>query len=175
VATFVWLSAAYFPTWINATQLGAYVRWQLGWGLTDLQTIGLAMVGFAGAVAWSRGTIKGSLAGFSRLLSAHGGHFVVVLAMAGIAAALLAGSVYVILLLLPSQNWVLGAADAYAHYVTLPVGLWLLAAVVALTERSLPFAEIHRVAAGQTGADFSHVTHEDDCEGEAQLASAPIS
>src|SRR5262249_26654069 len=54
VATFVLLSAAYFPTWISATQLGAYVRWQLGWGLTDLQTVGLAMVGFGGVVAWSR-------------------------------------------------------------------------------------------------------------------------
>jgi hypothetical protein len=95
--------------------------------------------------------------------------------MSGVAAAVLAGSVYAILLLLPSQNWVLGAADAYAHYVTLPVGLWVLAAVVTLAERTLPIAEVHRVAAGQTGAEFSHATHEDDREGEAQLASAPTS
>ena len=83
VATFVWLSAAYFPTWVSATQLGAYVRWQLGWGLTDLQTVGPAhWWGFAGVVAWSRGTIRGSLVGFKRLLIAHGGHLVVVMAMA---------------------------------------------------------------------------------------------
>ena len=37
LATFVWLSSAYFPTWVNATPLGAYVRWQLGWGLTDVR------------------------------------------------------------------------------------------------------------------------------------------
>ena len=44
---------------------------------------------------------------------------------------------------LPSQNWVLGAADAYAHYVTLPVGLWTLAAAIILAERSLPTASVH--------------------------------
>ena len=82
VATFVFLTSAYFPTWLHATSLGRYVRWQLGWGLTDLQAAGLAMVGLAGAVAWSRGTIRGSLAGYRRLLAAHGGHLVVVLAMA---------------------------------------------------------------------------------------------
>ena len=116
VATFVFLTSAYFPTWLHATSLGRYVRWQLGWGLTDLQAAGLAMVGLAGAVAWSRGTIRGSLAGFRRLLAAHGGHLIIVLAMAATAGSLLAGSVYSILLLLPSQGWVLGAADAYAHY-----------------------------------------------------------
>ena len=67
------------------------------------------------------------------------------------AAALLAGSVYAILLLLPSQNWVLGAADSYAHYVTLPVGLWVLAAVITLAERSLPSAAVHR-STGHSGS-----------------------
>jgi hypothetical protein len=176
VATFVWLSAAYFPTWVSTTQLGAYVRWQLGWGLIDLQTIGLAMVGFAGAVAWTRGTIRGSLVGFKRLLTAHGGHLMVVLAMAGVAAAALAGFVYVVLLLLPSQSWVLGAADSYAHYVTLPVGLWLLAAVITLADRSLPSAEVHRsVADRQSSAEFAQAGHEDDRRDEAELASAPTS
>jgi hypothetical protein len=174
VATFVWLAVAYFPTWVGATQLGAYVRWQLGWGLTDVQTIGLAMVGFAGVVAWSRGTIRGSLVGFKRLLTAHGGHLVVVMAMAATAAALLAGPVYAILLLLPSQNWVLGAADSYAHYVTLPVGLWVLAAVVTLAERSLPSAELHRFT-GHSAALLAQTGLEDDRPNEAQLASTPTS
>jgi energy-converting hydrogenase Eha subunit A len=173
-ATFVWLSAAYFPTWVSATPLGAYVRWQLGWGLTELQTAGLAMVGFAGVVAWSRGTIRGSLVGFRRLLGAHGGHLVVVLAMAGVAAAVLAGSVYAILLLLPSQNWVLAAADSYAHYVTLPVGLWVLAAVITLAERTLPSAEVHRFA-GHSGTEFAQTGLEDDRRDAAELASAPTS
>jgi hypothetical protein len=174
VATFVWLAATYLPTWVSATQLGAYVRWQLGWGLTDLQTIGLAMVGFAGVVAWSRGTIRGSLVGFRRLLRAHGGHLFVVMAMAATAAALLAGPVYAVLLLLPSQNWVLGAADSYAHYVTLPVGLWALAAVITLAERSLPSAEVHRFTS-RSGAEFPQTGLEDDRRDEAELASAPTS
>ena len=153
---------------------GRHVRWQLGWGLTDLQTVGLAMVGFAGVVAWSRGTIRGSLVGFRRTSAAHGGHLVVVLAMAGAAAAVLAGSVYVILLLLPSQNWVLGAADAYAHYVTLPVGLWVLAAVVTLAERSLPSAAVHRFA-GHSRQQLAQPGLEDDRRDEAQLTSSPTS
>ena len=122
------------------------MRWQLGWGLTDVQTIGLAMVGFAGIVAWSRGTIWGSLVGFKRLLAVHGGHLVIVLALASTAASIVAGSVYALLLLLPAQGWVLGASDAYAHYVTLPVGLWLLAAVITLAEGSLPAATLHMLA-----------------------------
>jgi hypothetical protein len=132
------------------------------------------MVGFAGVVAWSRGTIRGSLVGFKRLLTAHGGHLVVVMAMAATAAALLAGPVYAILLLLPSQNWVLGAADSYAHYVTLPVGLWVLAAVVTLAERSLPSAELHRFT-GHSAALLAQTGLEDDRPNEAQLASAPTS
>ena len=144
MATFIWLSAAYLPTWVNATPLGSFVRWQLGWGLTDLQAAGLALIGIAGTVAWSRGTIWGTLVGFRKLLADHAGHLVVVSAMACAATALLAGSVYALLLLLPSQSWVLAAADAYSHYATLPIGLWTLAAFVTLAERSLPSASMCR-------------------------------
>ncbi len=170
VATFVFLTSAYFPTWLHATSLGRYVRWQLGWGLTDLQAAGFAMIGLAGAVAWTRGTIRGSLAGYRRLLTAHGGHLIAVLAMAGAAGGLLAGSVYGILLLLPSQSWVLGAADAYSHYVTLPVGLWTLAAVITLAERSLPSASVHRPAAETLEAQSDL---EPDGRDEARLTAVP--
>jgi hypothetical protein len=172
MATFVFLTSGYFPTWLHATALGRYVRWQLGWGLTDLQAAGLAMVGLAGAVAWTRGTIRGSLEGYRRLLTVHGGHLTVVLAMAGAAASVLAGSVYGVLLLLPSQNWVLGAADAYAHYMTLPVGLWVLAAMITLAERSLPSAVIHR---GTAVAAEAHPERVLDGRDEAHLTSAPTS
>jgi hypothetical protein len=172
LATFVWLSAAYFPTWVNATQLGSYVRWQLGWGMTDLQSAGLAMVGFAGVVAWSRGTIWGSLVGFRRLLAAHGGHLVVVMAMGCAASAAVAGSVYALLLLLPSQPWVLGAADAYAHYVTLPVGLWTLAATIILAERSLPSASVHRFVA-QTEVNGAQTDLERDGHDDVRLTASP--
>ncbi len=44
------------------------------------------------------------------------------------------------MLLLPAQAWVLNAADSYAHFLTLPVGLWTLAALIELAQRSLPTA-----------------------------------
>ena len=46
------------------------------------------------------------------------------------------------MLLLPPAGWVLAAADSYAHYVTLPVGLWTVAALVELAEQSLPVASV---------------------------------
>ena len=108
VATFVWLGSGYLPTWAHATSLGRGVRWQLGWGLTDLQAVALVVVGLAGGVPWSRGTIRGSFVGYRRLLATDAGHLVAVLLMAGLAAGLLASAVYAILLLLPAQSWVLG-------------------------------------------------------------------
>ena len=133
---------AYLPTSVSATSLGGYVRWQLGWGLTDLQAAAVVGVGLAGAVAWSRGTIRGAIAGYRRLLAAEGGHLVAVVAMAGVAAGLVAAAAYAVVLLLPVQSWVLAAADSYAHFATLPVGLWTLAAFIELAERSLPAASL---------------------------------
>ena len=41
------------------------------------------------------------------------------------------------MLSLPAASWVLNAADSYAHYATLPVGLWTLSAFVELGGRVL--------------------------------------
>ncbi len=152
VATLVWLSLSYLPTWANETAWGQYIRWQLGWGLSDLQGAALIGLGIAGAVAWSRGTIRSAVAGFGRMLSSGGGYLVAVVAMAGIAACLLSAAVYAVVFLLPSQSWVLFAADSYAHYATLPVGLWTLAALIELGHRSLPTARLLQRSARQ-GAD----------------------
>jgi len=165
VATFVWLGSGYLPTSAHATALGQYIRWQLGWGLTDLQAASLAMLGVAGAVAWSRGTIRGSIAGYGRLLVAQGGNLVAVLAMAGVAAGLLAAAAYSLVLLLPVQSWVLAAADSYAHFATLPVGLWALAAFIELAECSLPTASLARFhtrrAPAETIVDGERTSHHD--------------
>jgi hypothetical protein len=166
VATFVWLSSWYLPTSVYAGSLGRVIRWQLGWGLTDLQAVALVGVGLAGAVAWSRGTFRGSIAGYRRLLVANAGHLIAVLLMAGVAAGLPAAAVYAILLLLPAQSWVLGAADSYSHYVTLPVGLWTLSALIELAERSLPFASmrpssVHH-AASRTDYEAEPFGHHND-------------
>jgi len=146
VAATVWLTSLHLPTSVYATGIGRYIRWQLGWGLTDLQAAALVFVGLAGAVAWSQGTIRGAFLGYLRLLAAEGGHLIAALAMAGVAASLLTAAAYAVVLLLPVQTWVLGAADSYAHFASLPVGLWLLAAFVDLAERALPSASIARGA-----------------------------
>ncbi len=144
VAAAVWLTSLHLPTSVYATEIGRYIRWQLGWGLTDLQAAAIVSIGLAGAVAWSQGTFRGALKGYGRLLSAEGGHLIMAIAMAGVAASLLTAATYAVVLLLPVQTWVLGAADSYAHFASLPVGLWLLAAFVDLAERSLPSAFIAR-------------------------------
>ena len=54
---------------------------------------------------------------------------------------------YLLVLSLPASTWELAAADSYAHYGTLPVGLILLAALVELGERSLPMAAPARAGA----------------------------
>jgi hypothetical protein len=155
IAAFVLLGQAYLRTSASATSVGDYVRWQLGWGLTDLQAAALVGIGLAGAVAWSRGTIRGAIAGYGRLLAAEGGHLVAVVAIAGLGSGLVAAAAYAVVLLLPVQTWVLGAADSYAHFATLPIGLWALAAFIELAERSLPIASLVRPTTHRTPADFN--------------------
>jgi hypothetical protein len=140
MAILVFLASQHLPTSAGAGSLGRYIRWQLGWGLVDLQAAALVTVGLVGVVAWGRGSIRESLSGFRRLLTTHGGRLGAALALACAGASLLAGLAYSIVLLLPPAGWVLAAADSYAHYVTLPVGLWTVAALVELAEQSLPVA-----------------------------------
>jgi hypothetical protein len=160
IAAFVLLGQAYLRTSASATSVGDYVRWQLGWGLTDLQAAALVGIGLAGAVAWSRGTIRGAIAGYGRLLAAEGGHLVAVVAIAGLGSGLVAAAAYAVVLLLPVQTWVLGAADSYAHFATLPIGLWTLAAFIELAERALPIASLVRPTTRRTPADFNLVSEQ---------------
>jgi hypothetical protein len=142
LATAVVLAYFYLPDSAATTLIGHYLRWQVSWGLADLQGAALVFVGLAGAVAWSRGTLGGAVRGYARMLSAEGGRLVVMLALAGLACGLLSALAYLVVLSLPASSWVLLAADSYAHYATLPVGLWTLAALVELGERSLPAATL---------------------------------
>jgi hypothetical protein len=148
VAAFVVLANDHLPTAIQTTALGRYIRWQLGdWGLADLQAAALVVAGLVGVVAWTRGNCGEAIGGYGRLLAAEGGHLLAALAMAGVAAGMLSAVAYAVVLLLPAQPWVLNAADSYAHYATLPVGLWALAAFIELGQRSLPTATPARSAA----------------------------
>lgn len=142
LATAILLLSYHLPTSASDTALGRYIRWQLSWGLADVQGAALVVVGLAGVVAWSRGTLGGAVRGYARLLAAEGGHLAALLTLAGLAAGSLAAVAYLLVLSLPVQTWVLAAADGYAHYATLPVGLTALAALVELGERSLPAAAL---------------------------------
>jgi hypothetical protein len=152
VAAFVVLVNDHLPTSVQTTVLGSYIRWQLGdWGLADLQATSLAVVGLVGMVAWTSGGIGTTIAGYGKLLAAEGGHLLAVLVMAAMATGVLSAAAYAIVLLLPAQSWVLNAADSYAHFATLPVGLWTLAALIELGQRSLPIAARARAPAEING------------------------
>jgi hypothetical protein len=121
---------------------GAYLAWQLGRGLTDVQGAALLTSGLAGAVAWGGASFGPALRGYARMLTKSGGRLVALFSLSGLAAGVLAGSAYVVMLALPAAPWTLNAADSYAHYLTLPIGLFLLAALVELGEQALPEATL---------------------------------
>jgi hypothetical protein len=143
LGTGVWMVVKfeYLPTSILADpRVVSFLRWQLGWGLVIFQAVGLLFAGMFGAVAWSRGTPGDLLRVYFLILRAEGGHLVIALAAGGAAAGVMSAVAYVLVLSLPSSTWALGAADSYAHYGTIPVGLVLAAALIELGERSLPLA-----------------------------------
>ena len=115
----------------------AFVRWELSWGLIVWQAAGLVFAGWLGAAAWGPGGPWEALRGFGRILRFEGARVVAALLASGLVAGLLSTVAYAVLLSLPGAPWVLNAADSYAHYATLPVGLVLLAALVELGGRSL--------------------------------------
>ena len=137
LATGVALGSDYLPLSVLAIPGAAtFLRWELGWGLMAWQAAGLVFAGWLGAAAWSRPGGAGVARDFARLLANDGARVVVALAAAGLAAGVLSAAAYAVVLSLPGASWVLGAADSYAHYATLPVGLVLLGALVELGGRS---------------------------------------
>jgi hypothetical protein len=158
VATFVFLVSGHLPTSVTASPIGRYIRWQLGTGLADLQAASFLFIGIAGVVAWTRGSLRSALSGYARVLSNEGARLTLVLAVAGASCGVVSAAAYFIILLLPVEAWVLAAADSYAHYATLPIGLITLAALVELAERSLPTANFANSAADEPGRDFPRDT-----------------
>jgi hypothetical protein len=155
-ATAVVLAAWHVPATVGATGLGRYMRWQLSGGLAALQAGSWVALGLAGAVAWTRGGCGTAVRLYGRMLQAEGSRVAVTVAAAAAATGAGSALVYLLELALPPQSWVLAAADAYAHYVSLPVGLLALAALVELGERALPTARlVERAAAATTAAEPS--------------------
>ncbi|MEO6807762.1 MAG: hypothetical protein ABI353_01435 [Isosphaeraceae bacterium] len=134
LATGAWL-ALYDVQSLAATGLRVFVN---GWGLVVAQAAALPVVGLAGAVAWSRGSVHAGLIGYVRLLRAEGGRLVVAIALAGLVCGGFSALSYLLVLTMPAQPWVLSAADSYAHYATLPIGLVFLSALVELGGRTRP-------------------------------------
>jgi hypothetical protein len=167
-ATLILLASQHFPATWMAGGAGSAVRWSLGPGLVVLQASSLALMGIAGAAAWGRGSIPEAVRGFGRLLGLDGGRLVAVAVMAALGCGAFSCAAYAILFLLPPAGWVLPAADAYAHYASLPVGLWTLAALLQLGERSLPSARL----AGDRAVVAPEIAASDDREVEAP-APAP--
>ena len=153
VGTAAWLSLVNLPaSYASGTWVATYLRWQLGWGLVYLQGAALVFAGLFGAVAWCRGTPGDALRGYLRMLSSEGGHLVAALAGGGLVAGALSAVAYLIVLSLPASTWALHAADSYAHYATLPVGLILMAALIELGERSLPSASLAGSGPGEVSS-----------------------
>lgn len=153
VGTAAWLSLVNLPTGLAAgTVMATYLKWQLGWGLVYLQGAAVVVAGLFGAVAWSRGSFGESLAGYWRMLAGEGGRLVAALAAGGLAAGVSSALAYGLVLSLPTSTWALHAADSYAHYATLPIGLILTAALIDLGERTLPTASAVGEEAGGSPA-----------------------
>ncbi|WP_165070990.1 hypothetical protein [Paludisphaera rhizosphaerae] len=148
-ATALVLASQHFPASWMATEPGRVLRWSLGPGLVWIQTASLVVMGIVGAIAWSGGGWGEAWLGFRRSLRREGGRMAVATAMAVVACAGLSAVAYALVQILPPAGWVLPAADAYAHYATLPVGLWTLAVFIVLAEQVLPVArsaEVERAA-----------------------------
>lgn len=140
VATATWLLWSDLP---SVTAIRQFVAPLLnGWGLVILQGAALVTTGLIGATAWSSGHIRDAIRGYIHLLRVQGGRLVATLLCGGIAAGGFSALAYWLVLSLPRQPWVLAAADSYAHYATLVVGLTITAVLVELGSLGLPSAAL---------------------------------
>ncbi len=139
VAPGAWLFTVDLPTW-TASIRGVLAALILGWGLVLVQGAALITMGLVGAAAWSGGGPAAACRRYQDMLRAEGGRLVAALAVSGLAAGVLTALAHALVLALPRQPWVLAAADSYAHYATLVVGLITASAFVELGQRALPHA-----------------------------------
>lgn len=145
---------------IAAATAIAYVPWvirgaNLVWSLVAVQAFGLLAAGLLGGLAWTRGSGKLGLRGYGRLLRASGGRLVAVLSLSCLACGVIAWIAYGVMFSLPAQPWLLTAADAYAHYGTLVVGLATAAAIIELGESSLPHAKRAATVPGERATSYN--------------------
>jgi hypothetical protein len=138
-ATAVWLMLPYAPRFVSTTGLASFLQ---GWGIVWLQAAFLPFWGVAVAGTWSRAGATSAVRGYVRLLRAEGGRLLALTLAAGLLGGALSGASYWLVLSFPASAWLLNAADSYAHYLTLPIGLLALTAGIELAARSLPQARL---------------------------------
>ncbi len=122
--------------------LGGLIWLLMGWGLTVFQAGSLMVLPLVGAAAY--GPIRGGTwSVWWRMMRHEGGRLVAMVAFCGVGIGIAVALVYALLFQYPVQSWLLAAADSYSHYVTIPLGLILLATLVEIADRvSLPGGEL---------------------------------
>jgi hypothetical protein len=138
-AVSTWLLVGHVPSFVVQSGLGVFLN---GWGVVIVQGVALLFFGLVGGLAWSRGSWRAALNGYGRLLRAEGGRVAALALGTCFVCGCVSALSYVVLLSLPVSAWLLNAADAYAHYATLPLALVAIAALIELGERSLPLATL---------------------------------
>lgn len=152
VAAGAWLLYADLPNVVAVRQLVAPIL--SGWGLVLLQGAALVLLGTVGAAAWwGHGGLGATRRGFVAILRANGGRLLAMTGLAGVVGGALSAASYAVVLSLPRQPWVLTAADSYAHYGTLVVGLIATAVLVELGSQALPRAALATASADATTAE----------------------
>lgn len=147
LATFVLLAIYHVPVSVmTQAAAGRWIQWQLHHGLMSTQAAALPLAGLAAGTVWSRGDLGGTVRGYLRVLRAEGARLCVMFALAGLFAGVFSAASYFVVLSFPASPWLINAADSYAHYFSLPAGLWLLSVFVELGERALPEATLVPVA-----------------------------
>ncbi len=137
VATTGWLLLPYAPGPRASQALSVLLR---GEGLIWLQGALMAFAAVMIAIAAWRDTPRRFVARGLHLLRLQGGRLVAWMAVCTAAAGLALGAAYAVLLAMPGQPWLLSAADSYAHYATLAIGLACLAGLVELGGQARPEA-----------------------------------
>lgn len=127
-----WLALPYIPQPSPPPVLNSLIWILRGPGLVWLQACALPLIPVVGAAAWAT-SLRDLAHTFLKLFRAQGGRLVAVILGCSVASAALSTLVYTILLQLPPQPWLLAAADSYAHYASLLVGLLLVVTLVELT------------------------------------------
>ena len=133
-ATAVWLALSHLNMLLLPEDLAFVAGFVRGRGLIVLQAASLVILGLVGALAWGRPALRR----FGRMLRLEGGHLLAWLVVLCSLVGGISGLATWLVLSLPTQAWVLAAADSYAHLASFPLGLLMLSGLIELAHRVEP-------------------------------------